>query len=133
MPDSVVARGEKAGRAWLKERLDPEAQPRDFNPLRCAWYVGVALVEGWIPGLEILRFRKLIQRLGKQQFVFAMKVGYVRGRQKGYSKWGAIEFAAKRVARMSGLEVVGAILSLFGHYQHMVQLRTLHLLVGGPE
>lgn len=113
IPDSVIRRGDRAVRQWLRRRLGlDEPSPKGF--WGCVRAIGFALVSNAIPVSKILKIRAAIRAVGGVgNFVRILRLAYATGRKKGYSRWGAIRYAAKRAADASGRNIVDALIGLF--------------------
>ncbi len=113
IPDSVIKRGDRAVRQWLRRRLGlDEPSPKGF--WGCVRAIGFALVSNAIPVAKILKIRAAIRAVGGVgNFVRILRLAYATGRKKGYSRWGAVRYAAKRAAAASGRDIVDALLGLF--------------------
>ena len=113
IPDSVVRQGDKAVKQWLRRRLRLD-EPQDRSFWGCVRAIGIALVSNALPVAKILKIKAAIKAVGgARNFVSILQVAYNYARRRGYSRWGAIKFAANRAAEVSGKDVVGALLGIF--------------------
>lgn len=114
IPASVIARGDEATRDWLARRLRPSDGPQRQGVLGCAAAIGTALVLNAIAVSKILKIRAAIRAVGGvKNFARILVSAYWKARRWGYSRWGAIKYAARRAAQVSGKDIVDALLSLF--------------------
>lgn len=114
IPASVIARGDEATRRWLARRLQASDGPQRQGVLGCAAAIGTALVLNAIAVSKILKIRAAIRAVGGvRNFARILVSAYWKARRWGYSRWGAIKYAAKRAAQVSGKDIVDALLSLF--------------------
>ena len=114
IPASVIAQGDEATRRWLARRLQASDGPQRQGVLGCAAAIGTALVLNAIAVSKILKIRAAIRAVGGvRNFVRILLRAYWKARRWGYSRWGAIKYAARRAAQVSGKDIVDALLSLF--------------------
>jgi predicted DCC family thiol-disulfide oxidoreductase YuxK len=114
IPASVIARGDEATRRWLAHRLGDVDDPQRQGVFGCAAAIGTALVLNAIVVSKIIKIRAAIRAVGGvKNFARILVRAYWRARRWGYSRWGAIKYAAKRAAQVSGKDIVDALLSLF--------------------
>jgi len=114
IPASVIMRGDEATRRWLVRRLQASDGTQRQGVLGCAAAIGTALVLNAIAVSKILKIRAAIKAVGGvRNFARILVRAYWRARRRGYSRWGAIKYAAKRAAQISGRDIVDALLSLF--------------------
>lgn len=114
IPESVIERGDKAVKEWLERRIQSAADLHTRGFWGCVWAVAKFAALNAIAVSKILKIRKAIKALGgARNFVAVFQYAYRAALKKGYSKWGAVWFAAKHVARVSGVEVAAAIASFF--------------------
>lgn len=115
IPDPVLDRGDEAASRWLQRRLEEDGsvfQTQGF--WGCVKAIGVALASNAIPVAKILKIKKAIRAVGGvRNFVSILQAAYNYARRRGYSRLGAIKFAAHRAAEVSGVDVVNALLGLF--------------------
>jgi len=114
IPDAAIAKGERAVRKWLSRRLQDDAEGQGRGFWGCVWAVGKFVALNAIPVAKILKIRQAIKALGGvRNFVAIFQYAYRATRKKGYKKWGAVWFAARHVAEVSGVEVASAIAAFF--------------------
>lgn len=114
IPDAAIAKGERAVRKWLSRRLQDDAEGQGRGFWGCVWAVGKFVALNAIPVAKILKIRQAIKALGGvRNFVAIFQYAYRAARKKGYKKWGAVWFAARHVAEVSGVEVASAIAAFF--------------------
>lgn len=122
IPNSVIKRGDKAVKKWLRRRLKLDAQPgapqqgistQAFNASKCGWAIGVALVSAYFSAFKILKIRAAIKANGGvTKFISKFRAAFTAALGRRLSKSAAIKEAAISVGRV----VVGAadaILDLF--------------------
>ena len=114
IPASVIKRGDQAVRNWLGRRLQVVAGGQQRGVWACAKAIGFALVSNAIPVAKILKIRAAIRAVGgARNFANILQLAYATGIKRGYTRWGAMKYAAKRAADVSGVDVVNALLGLF--------------------
>lgn len=117
IPSSVIKKGEKATKEWLRRRLnvDDRAGTRQSRGLvGCISAVGVAIIGNALPYLKIVKIRAAIRAAGgTRTFVSMFLSTYRWARSRGYSRYFAIRLGIRRAARASGPEAQQALLELF--------------------
>jgi hypothetical protein len=116
IPDSVIARGDQAASEWLERRLQGGTQPGTVQAQgsigACAWAILKAVAANVVP---VTKIRAAIRAVGGAwRFAKIIRNAYLGARARGYSRWGAIKYAARRVQHLSGVKVYDALLNLFG-------------------
>ncbi|QYJ16273.1 hypothetical protein Rxycam_02106 [Rubrobacter xylanophilus DSM 9941] len=113
IPNSVVARGDRAAREWVQRRAQQELQRR-FNLAACAAAILKALASNAVPISKILKIRAAIKAFGGvRKFVAFLYRAYRYARSQGKSRGDALRYAAIRAYEVTGVDVVEALLDLF--------------------
>ena len=117
IPDSVAAQGEEAARQWLESRVQADAQEGAIQPqgvLGCARAIIVAIISNAIPVLKIRTAIKVFG--GARNLASFIARTYRRFRRLGNSVGTSIKktarAVAKRVLKVTGENVLGAVLAL---------------------
>ncbi|MGR8012072.1 hypothetical protein [Streptomyces hypolithicus] len=85
MPDSVVARGDAAVQAYLKENLPAPTGVQAFGwaqSLKCGAAIGAAVAGGAIPVAKILKLKAFIRKVGSVKKSASLLIRVAKGEEK---------------------------------------------------